>query len=68
MTAESISSFESNDNVRKLQIVKASNELSSRAVPPVLEWGPSELEDTKPSSSKPLSYSDGFFEQTPDDN
>jgi hypothetical protein len=40
MTAESISSIESNDNVRKLQIVKATEELPSRAIPPVLEWGP----------------------------
>jgi len=55
MTAESISSIESNDNVRNLQIVKAAKELPSRAIPPVLEWGPehNRSDYTKPERETP---------------
>lgn len=45
MTAESISSYESNDNVRDLRVIKVSEGLSERAmrvIPPVVYWGPNE--------------------------
>lgn len=53
MTAESFPSYESNDNVRELRVVKARRELSARAVPPVLEWGPAKLRASEQASSKP---------------
>lgn len=69
MTAEQMPRGDrENDNVRELRVVKAPQELSSRAVPPVLEWGPSELEGTKLFSSKPASSLSEMPEQVPDDN
>ena len=62
MTAESLTSYESTDNVRELRIVKTSPELSARAVPPVVEWGPAHLRDEEQplpmADHTPLTFED----------